>query len=83
MEMVEMVTSRKEKGWTDLEKLTEIKTSIHYAANHIGKLAHQREVTAIKKSTGKKNRRMPGKYIQVLSRQQQTHYQEIHSSEKD
>lgn len=26
MEMVEMVTSRKERGWIDLEKLTEPKT---------------------------------------------------------
>ena len=60
--MVEMVTLRKKRSWTDLEKLTEIKTSIHRAASHKGKLAHACEVTA-KKSTGNKNRKMSLKYI--------------------
>lgn len=35
------MTSRKKRSWTDLEKLTEIKTSIHSAASHRGKLAHE------------------------------------------
>lgn len=60
--MVEMVTSRKKRSWTDLEKLMEIKTSIHSAANHKGKLAHECAVTA-EKSSGNKNRKMSRKYI--------------------
>ena len=49
--MMEMVTIRKKRSWTDLEKLMEIKTSIHSSSNHKGKLAHGCEVTA-KKALG-------------------------------